>query len=128
MTSVLDAVAAAAAGVPRVYALGDVPQSPEYPYSVYSASLGRGATYLLDNTEGIRLGRIVTQSFGRTAASAEAHCELLRAALVNQVLAITGFATTALRSELDPSMTRDPDDTGVIGITSTLTFTATKEA
>lgn len=127
MTDAMGAVAAATAGVARLYAVNSVPASPTYPYGSYSASLGRGDSYLLDNTEGIRWGRVVVQTFGKTATSALAKAEEVRAALRGVRLVITGFTATGLRSELDPAVVRDPDDNGVVAVTTTFNFTATKE-
>lgn len=125
MTDVLGAVAEATAGLPRLYPLGGVPKLPDYPYGVYSASLGRGDSYTLDSREGLRWGRVVVQTFGKTAASALSLSEDIRAALVGVRLDITGYETTPCRVELDPQMLRDPDDNVVIGVPATYTFTAT---
>lgn len=127
MTDALGAVAAATAGVARLYALDDVPPEPEHPYGVYSASLGRGDAYTLDADEGIRWGRVIVQTFGHTAASALALAEKVRAALVPVSLDLTGYDTTPCHAELDPGVVRDPDDDGVVAVTATFTFTATKE-
>lgn len=130
MTDAIGAVAAATAGVPRLWALGSVPDRPlenGEPYGAYSATLGRGDTYTL-SAEGIRWGRVVMQTFGHTATAALAKAEAARAALVGTRLDITGYDTTPCRGELDPVITRDPDDNTVIGVTTTCTFTATKEA
>lgn len=120
----MDAVATAAAAVPRLYKLNSVPPEPQYPYGSFSASLGRGAAYTLDQDEGLRWGRVVVQTFGRTADGALDLAEQVRAALAGKLLAITGYDTTASRVELDPVVTRDPDDKGVVGVTTTFTFTA----
>ncbi len=122
------AVALAAENVERLYGLNGVPSSPTYPYGSYSATLGRGDTYLLDSTEGTRWGRVVVQTFGKTATSALAKAEEARTALVGIALAITGYSTTPTRSELDPAVVRDPDNSGVVAVTQTFTFTATKES
>ena len=127
MTTVMEAVATAAASVAREYALNSVPASPTYPYGSFSATLGRGDVYLLDDSEGVRHGRIVHQAFGRTAASALDKSEAFRAVVVGVSLAITGYETTPVRAELDPQVSRDPDDAGVVGVTTTYTFTATEE-
>lgn len=124
MTTVMDAVATAAGAVPRLYRLNAVPTGPTYPYGSFSASLGRGAAFALTGKEGLRWGRIVVQTFGKTADSAVGHAELVRAALVETRLTMAGFETTACRAELDPAVTRDPDDAGVVGVTTTYTFTA----
>lgn len=128
MTPVMDAVAAATAAVPRLYELNSVPASPTYPYGVYSATLGRGETYTLDITYGVRFGRIVVQIFGKTADSALSLMESVIFALLDNRLTIAGYEATACLLELDPTVTRDPDDKGVVGVTATFTFTATKEA
>lgn len=122
----MGAVALATAGVARLYALNDVPDGPTKPYGSYTATLGRGDAYTL-SAEGIRWGRVVVQTFGNTATSALSKAEAVRAALVGTRLAITGYETTPCRAELDPVVTRDPDDSGLVGVTATYTFTATKE-
>lgn len=127
MTTAMEAVAAATAALPRLYGINSVPAAPTYPYGVFSATLGRGDTYTLDDNEGVRWGRIVSQFFGKTETSALARTEEFRALLVGIPLDITGYDTTAVRAELDPAVTRDSDDTGVVGVTATFTFTATKE-
>lgn len=127
MTVVMDAVAAATAAVPRLYELGSAPSGVEYPYGVYSASLGRADTYTLDGTHGLRHGRVTVQTFGRTADSALSWMDDVVEALLDRRLAVSGLTCTPLAIELDPSVVRDSDDNGVIGVTATLTFTATKE-
>lgn len=128
MTDVMGAVAAAAASVSRLYSVNGVPATPTYPYATYSASLGRGDVYLNDGREGVRWGRITLQAFGKTATAADTKYEEIRAALVGTALDITGYDATPCRAELDPTpIARDPDTSGVAGLTFTLTFTATKE-
>lgn len=125
----MDAVAAATAGIERLYKLGEVPASPLMPYGVYSATLGRGDVPGLDGEEGIRWGQIVTQHFAKTSTNAVDHYEATRDALVGLALDITGYDTTPTSAPFDPlGPNRDPDDAGVVGITQTFTFTATKEA
>lgn len=128
MSTVLAAVATATASVPRLYPLGSVPATPTYPYGVYSGSMGRGDGYSLDAIYGIRYGRIVVQTFGKVAAAAEDHMDKVVAALLDQTLTIAGFDPSPCLLELDPVMTRDPDDMGVVGLTASFTFTATKES
>ena len=127
MTTVPEAVATATASVTRLYALGSVPPKPTYPYGVQSSSLGRGDAYTLDAVEGLRWGRIVVQTFGKTQDSAVALAEQARGELVGSTLAVTGYATTPIRAELDPQIGRDPDDNGVVDVTATYVFTATQE-
>ncbi len=127
MTSIMGAVAAATAALSRAYQLGSVPAAPTYPYGVYSAALGRGDSYTLDATEGVRHGRITVQTFGKTTESALALAEQIRTALVGIRLTITDHSCDAIRAELDPQIVRDPDVGGVVGVTATYTFTATQE-
>jgi hypothetical protein len=122
----MEAVANATASVARLYPLNEVPSTPTKPYGSYSATLGRGDVYTL-SAEGIRWGRVVVQTFGNTATSALSKAEAARTALVGTRLAITGYETTPCRAELDPVVNRDPDDSGLVGVTATYTFTATKE-
>lgn len=122
----MQAVEDATVDMSRLYALNSVPAKPTYPYGSFSATLGRGDAYTLDSSEGIRHGRIVHQAFGKTATSALETAEQFRAAVVGARLAIYGWQATPVRSELDPAVVRDPDDKGVVAVTTTYTFTATK--
>jgi hypothetical protein len=123
----MDAVAAAAASVPRLYALGEVPTAPQMPYTSFSASLGRGDALGLLGDEGIRWGQIVMQHFAATAANALDEAETARALVIGTALDIAGYDATPCEQEIDPQIVRDPDNRGVIGVTQTFTFTATKE-
>lgn len=125
MTDAMGAVATATEDVDRLQPINGV-QDKTYPYGVYSATLGRGDSYGLDSSEGVRWGRVVVQTFGRTGTSALAKAEEVRAALVGLRLDIDGYETTPVRAELDPVVTRDPDDAGVVNVTATYTFTATQ--
>jgi hypothetical protein len=127
MTAPMTAVATATASVARLYPIGSVPASPTYPYGVYSASLGRGDVYTLDSVQGIRFGRVTFQTFGHTADAALDHMDKVAALLQDKRLTISGWRPTPSRAELDPRVVRDPDDSGVVGVTATWTFTATKE-
>lgn len=127
MTALMDAVATATEDVERLYALNAVPGKPTYPYGSYSASLGRGDTYTLDDAAGVQWLRVVVQTFGRTADSALTKAEEVTATLKGLRLEVVGYDTTRLRVELDPAVTRDPDDNGVVGVTTTFTATATEE-
>lgn len=129
MNATQDAVETATAAVPRLYALGSVPASPTYPYGVYSAALGRADAYTLDVSHGLRYGRVIVQTFGKTADSALSRMDDVTDALLDQRLSIVGFdITTPLAIELDPSVIRDPDDNTVIGVTATFTFAVSKES
>lgn len=128
MTDVLDAVATATAAVSRLYPLGSVPSGPTYPYGSYTAALGRADAYTLNVSHGMRHGRVIVQTFGRTAESALARMDDVVAALLDQTLTIGARMSTPLAIELDPAIVRDPDDNGVIGVTATFTFTVSKES
>ena len=132
MTAVMDAVAAATAAVPRLYALNSVPAKPTYPYGSYSASLGRGGAYTLDESRGVRYGGVTVQTFGKTDASALDLMEKVTTALLDQPLPLTaeldGLETTPLKASFDEAaVNRDPDDNGVVTATQHFTFTATEE-
>lgn len=122
----MTAVATATAAVPRLQPLNGVVDKT-YPYGVYSATFGRGDAYTLDVSHGLRWGRVVIQTFGKTADSALTRMDEVVALLLDKRLTIAGYSAGPLVLELDPAVTRDPDDTGVVGVTATFTFTATKE-
>ena len=124
----MDAVAAATAGLARQYSINEVPASPQMPYGSHSAFLGRGDVADLMGDEGIRWGQVVSQHFARTLSAAEDAAEAFRSVIVGASLNIAGFDTTPCAQPFDPAVVRDPDDAGVVGITQTFTFTATKEA
>lgn len=127
MTALMDAVTAATNTVPRLYPVGGVPTSPIYPYGVLSAVLGHSDGYSLDARHLVRHGRVVAQTFGRTADSALDHMDKITARLLDKTLAATGLQCTPCRAELDPAVVRDPDAAGVIGVTATFAFTAIEE-
>lgn len=125
--TLMDAVADAATDVTRLYPIGQVPKGPTYPYGVFSAALGRGDGYTLDEAPGLRWVRVTFQGFGHTPHSALAVTEAFISALLGTALEVDGVSTTPLRLELDPTIpTRDPDDSGVLAVTTTLI--ATQEA
>ncbi|MBO9523919.1 MAG: hypothetical protein J7518_20485 [Nocardioidaceae bacterium] len=128
-TTLLGAVASATAAVPRLYQLGKVPASPTYPYGVYSAVLGGGGYYTLDSETKQRYGVVTLQAFGKTTDSATDLLEDALGALLDKQLTFDDYKpTTPLRAALDqPSINRDPNDTGVIATTMPLTFLANKE-
>lgn len=125
----MDAVATATATVPRLYAQGEVPDVPPYPYGVYAVALGTGATYTLEASHGVRRGRVTLQTFGRTADAALSLTEQVVGLLLDRRLTVPDWSTTPVRVQLEPAIVRqsDPENTGVIGVTTVLAFTATKE-
>lgn len=128
MTATMDAVATATADVSRLYKLNDVPPSPTYPYGSFSASLGRGDAYTLDVAHGMRHGRVIVQTFGKTAEAAIDLMDQVVGQLLDVSLVIVGYEATPCSLELDPAVVRDPDDRGVVGVTAVFAFTATKES
>lgn len=112
----------------RVYERGAVPVSPGYPYGVYAAILGRAEGYSLTGVHGIRYGSVIVQTFGNTFAGADAVMTAITGALLDTPLAFDGYATDPLQFNLEPAVTQDPDDSGVIGITAAFTFAAQKES
>jgi len=130
MTATMNAAAALLAGVPRVKPLNATPDKDAqgrvvYPYGVYSALLGRGTAYTLNAAHGMRWGRVIVQTFGRTSASALDHMDDAITLMLDSRLTIVGYECSPMLVELDPAVVRDPDDSGVVGTTATLTFTAT---
>lgn len=129
MTAFMDAVADLTADVPRLYPQGEVPDRPDYSYGVYVVTLGASLAYTLDITHGMRRGRVVLQTFGRTADGPVSLAERVVGHLLDRALPVDGWATTPLAIQLDPTIVRlsDPENTGVIDVTTVLSFTATKE-
>jgi hypothetical protein len=123
-----DAVAGATAGVQRNYELGKVPAKPDYPYSTYAATLGPADGYTLDSVGGLRQGEVLVQSFARTEGAASEQLEQVAACLLDQILSAAGWTTTPLRYALRPVVLRqsEPENAGVISITATFTFTASR--
>lgn len=118
----------------RVYPVGSVPKKPKgsdagyYPYSVVGVTSDAAGNYTLDAHHGTRNYRIWVQSFGKTAESALAYDAVADANLLDQSLDVDGFDCGPIRVQVGGSMTRDPDDEGVVGVTSAYIFTTTKEA
>lgn len=129
MTAFMDAVAALTLDVPRLYPQGEVPDKPTYSYGVYVVTLGAGTAYTLDVSHGLRRGRVVLQTFGRTAVGPVSMAEKVVDRLLDKRLPVAGWETTPLAIQLDPTIVRlsDPENTGVVDVTTVLTFTATKE-
>lgn len=129
MTAFTSAVAAETADVERVFELGTVPATPDYPYSVYSVTLGAGVGYTLDSASGPRKGTVTVQTFGRTEGGAADHADAITARLLDKQLPATGWETTPLRFGLEPAPVRaaEPENSGVVGLTYTFTFTATPQ-
>lgn len=128
MKPLLDATADALSPVLRAYQTNSVPASPTYPYTAWSLAGDRPDAYTLDATHGLRFYRIISQSFGHTLASALDNDAKVTDALLDVALVATGYECTPCRIEVGSAVVRDPDNSGVVGVTTTLTFAATKEA
>lgn len=109
--------------IDRVYEVNKVPPSPDYPYVVFSVTGDRPDAYLLDATHGVRQHRITWQAFGETVASATDLDDLATAALLDKRIALGLGPCTADQTVLG-ALTRDQDAGGVVGVTSSLLFTA----
>jgi hypothetical protein len=120
----LTAVGSTTASVARRYPTNSVPATPTYPYLVYSVAGDRGDGYTLDSRHGFRWYRIILQSFGKTLASALETDGAAVGDLLDERLTVTGFDTRPTRMEIASAIVRDPDNQGVVGVTTTLTFTA----
>lgn len=100
----------------RVYAIGSVPASPGYPYTVIGYAPNAPVVRTADGA-GDRVRRFTAQHFGRTDDSVEDVADATFAAFdgkrVDGDLCVQEVATT---------ITRDPDDQGVLTITHTYRF------
>lgn len=128
MTTLLEAVGDATSVIVRRYPTNDVPPSPGDPYLVYSVAGDRAEGYTLDSRHGFRFYRIILQSFSTKLAAALDIDAKATDSLLDRRLAAAGYDCGPCRLEVASAVVRDPDTTGVVGVTTTLTFTATKEA
>lgn len=127
MTALMDAVASATAALPRLYKQGQVPDKPTYPYGSWSAYWTTAHGYALDARHGLRRGRIVLQTFARTADAATDLAEQVVRALLDRRLEVDDWAdVTPCHIELAPTVVRlsEPENTGLIGVTTVLSLTA----
>lgn len=114
-----------AAGIKRVYPMGGVPASPTYAYVVVTVTRVTPGAYALAGGHGVITWRLTTQTFGRTTAEVEAVDSLAFDALQDrQLLPLIECGPCDLQVS---NATRDPDDDGVLGVTSSYLFTVTKE-
>lgn len=127
LTAAVAKVTSGRSPAPKVYPIGSVPASPGYPYSVIGVTSEAAENYTLDAHHGTRNYRIWVQSFGKTAESALAYNDAADANLLDQSLTVAGFDCGPIRVQVGAAMTRDPDDEGVVGVTSAYIFTTTKE-
>jgi hypothetical protein len=126
--TLMDAVADAATDVTRLYPIGQVPKGAHVPLRRVLRRPGpRETATRSTRAPGLRWVRVTFQGFGHTPHSALAVTEAFISALLGTALEVDGVSTTPLRLELDPTIpTRDPDDSGVLAVTTTLI--ATQEA
>lgn len=103
-------------GFTRVYALGNVPASPAYPYVVIgyapNAPIIRNQ---LGGGDPVR--RFVVQHFGRTADAVEDQSAITFSTFDGKP--ISGDVCT---QEIATPVTRDPDDSGVLSTTHTYRY------
>lgn len=127
MKELLDATEAALSSVPRAQEMNAV-LDKTYPYTVWALAADRPDSYTLDSRHGLRFYRITTQSFGKTLTSALDNDTRVTDALLDQSLDATGYDCGPCRIQVGSAVVRDPDNAGVVGVTTTLLFTAIKEA
>lgn len=114
VTSDLVALRAATGG--RVYPVGAVPASPQYPYAVIGYAPNAPAVRDLGGS-GDPLRRFTVQHFGRTADSVEAVADGTFVTFDGKE--VDGDLCT---QEIATPIFRDPDDSGVLSTTHTYTF------
>lgn len=122
----LDVVVAAvtAGGVPRVYKANEVPASPAYPYTVVWVTRDVPGNYALTGEHGTWPRRATVQSFDTDADGALDFDRMATDALQDHVPAFPGLECTPWRVQVGSALVRDPDNQGVIGVTTTLICTA----
>lgn len=117
--------------IPRAYKMNAVPAKPVMPYLVWSVADDRPAAYTLDAVHGMRFRRVTWQSFAKSLDGARDFDARAAGALLDRALDVDGYDCGPLSGNapgaLLGSMSRDPDDSGVISITSSLPFAAIKE-
>jgi len=125
----LEALADALEPIERAYELNAVPPKPKYPYLAYSLTIERPDGYTLDASHGFRWCRITWQSFGRSLTSVRDIDNAATDLLLDHSLDVPGWECdpTGPTGALLGALVRDSADDGILQITSTLTFTATKE-
>lgn len=114
-----------AAGIKRAYPQGGVPASPVYAYVVVTVSRVTPGAYGLAGGHGVVTWRLTTQVFGRTSAEVAAVEDIAFNALQDRQL-LPGIECGPCDLQVS-NATRDSDDDGVLGVTSSYLFTVTKE-
>lgn len=118
----LDVVLAAviAGGVPRAYKLNEVPDGPQMPYTVVSVTRDLPKHHAGTGLPGTWDLRATFQSFDVDSDGALDFDRMAVDALEGRILA--GLAGM-WRTQVGSAMVRDPDNRGVVGVTSTLLCT-----
>lgn len=116
VTTDLVALRAAARSGDRVYAIGAVPASPVYPYTVIGYSPNAPQVRTNDGS-GDPLRRFTAQHFGKSADSVEA-----AAATTFDTFDGKQVLGETCEQEIATPIYRDPDATGVLSITHTYRF------
>lgn len=128
LTAAIAKMSAGRSPAPRIYKTNAVPASPTFPYSVVSVVGDQAGNYTLDARHSTRDYRITVQSFGRDVDGALAYDTAAIDRLLDESLTVAGFDCGPIRLQVGSAIVRDPDDNGVVGVTSSLLFTTTKEA
>jgi len=121
----LDVVLAAvvAGGVTRAYKPNEAPDNAPMPYSVVSVTRDLPGNYALTGAHGTETRRATVQSFDSDADGALDFDRMAVDALQDKVPAFSGFVCTPWRVQVGSALVRDPDNQGVIGVTTTLLCT-----
>lgn len=127
MTFLDDTLAAVVAGgVPRAYKPNETPDKPQMPYTVVTVTRDLPGNYGLDGAHGTQDIRATVQSFDVDADGALAFDQLAVDALQDHQPVFAGYDTTPWRVQFGSALVRDPDNHGVIGVTTTLLCTITR--
>lgn len=108
----------------RVYAPGDVPNTPITPYVVLYSDSGRDSTVRFDATAGSDANRLMPMVIGKTSDEVDRAVAATLGALRNKRLVVAGFDTTPAALESTGTVVRDPDGGGLLSQTLFLTFNA----
>lgn len=116
MSVVGDLVTMAGGSAARVYKIGSVPANPSYPYRVIGYSPNAPVVRTV-NGAGEQVRRFTVQHFGRSADSVEAVADATFATFDGQRI-----GDDVCTQELASTITRDPDDEGVLSTTHTYRY------
>lgn len=108
----------AGGGIERVYKIGAVPSGATYPYITLACSFDGAEAYTLDADHGLGVRRLTTQAQSKTLDGAEDLDDKARAVLLDKRIGAFGPGVM----QVGGAVNRDPDDAGVITITSTYLF------